>query len=146
MSNISISHTAMSKEKNKHPFGGFFAAIGAFVGIGYAAQIDAGPLVALGGLIVGAWLGLIVEHVVFRLIVIGLFVLMIVARHAFFDAVFDEHALHFMPDIPTRNAAQIAHAMPPLNTSIWRDIGGVYVFSCKVRGKTCINDTKQYVS
>jgi len=81
----------MSKE-DKPPFGGFFAFIGAFVGLGYAVQINDAPLIALGGLFVGGWLGYIFEHILFRLIVISLFILMIVTRQAFFGAVFDANA------------------------------------------------------
>lgn len=75
------------KENNPHPFGGWFGTIGLIVGFGYGAQIGGGEwLVAIGGALVGAWVGVVIEHIIARLILIALLVIMIFARHAFFDA------------------------------------------------------------
>ena len=102
----------MSKE-NKLPFGGFFIVIGAMVVCGYAVPISGGnDLVPLGGLFVGGWLGYLFEHVLFRLIIVALFILMIVARQAFFGAMFDANAVHWEPQQPANSIVQTKHAIP----------------------------------
>jgi len=103
----------MSKEKSGLPFGGFFIIIGALVLCGYSVPLSGGnDLVPLGGLFVGGWLGYIFEHLLFRIIIIGLLILMIVARNAFFGAVFDTNAAHWETQKPTDNIAHTERAAP----------------------------------
>jgi len=102
----------MNKEK-KPPFGGIFIVIGAMVMCGYAVPISGGnDLVPLGGLIVGGWLGYVFEHVLFRLVIVGLFILMIVARQAFFGAVFDANADHWEAQNPANSIAKTKQVTP----------------------------------
>ena len=92
-----------------------FGTIGAFVGLIYAFNISEDGFVALGGAIVGGWLGLVIEHIVFRLIIIALLVLMIVARQAFFGAIIDNFS--YLPQTPPMQqsaiVAMIDTAVPP---------------------------------
>ena len=107
----------MSKkeQKNEHPFGGVFGTIGAFVGMVYAFNISNDGFVALGGFIVGAWLGYIVEHLIFRLIVIGLLIIMIVARQAFFGAIWDHLTA---PDDPYSLLNQQSAVVAMIDTAV----------------------------
>ena len=82
----------MSANKSKNgPLGGIFSFIGAVVGAFYGMAAG-GLVVALVGGIIGAWLGLIVEHIVFRLIIIALTIIAIVARQSLFQAVRESFA------------------------------------------------------
>ena len=73
---------------NEHPFGGFFGVIGGLTGFGYGAYVTDGQVIAaLIIALIGAGLGLIVEHVVFRLIVVALFVLGFVIRQEIWGAI-----------------------------------------------------------
>lgn len=74
------------KTQNNGPLGGIFSFTGAIVGAIYGNAIGGNLLVAFVGGMIGAWLGYIVEHIVFRLIVIALALIMIIARQAFFEA------------------------------------------------------------
>lgn len=65
----------MSKNQNNDPpgpFGGWFGTIGGFTGalLGYDAEEWIGAFI---GLIAGAYIGLAVEHIVFRLIILLIF-------------------------------------------------------------------------
>ena len=77
----------MGTQSDEASFGWFFAIIGGTVGFAYG-----GALAEMGGAIVGlaagAWLGLIVGNIVYRLIIVALLIVFIVARQAFFDAMF----------------------------------------------------------
>lgn len=78
----------MSNSDNPHPFGGWFGTMGLIVGFVYGGQ--SGDLgVAIGGAIVCAGIGLLIEHILARVILIGLFVLMFLARGAFFEGFMD---------------------------------------------------------
>lgn len=78
----------MSNSDNDSPLGGIFACIGFFVGGIYGAYITDHGFGGLAGMFIGLFLGKIVEHIVFRAILIALSVLAFVARHALFDAIF----------------------------------------------------------
>lgn len=79
-----------SEKDSAGPFGGWFGTLGLIVGFVYGAGIgDGNWVVAVGGAIFGGWLGIVIEHIVARLILIALFIFMIIARQAFFDAIFD---------------------------------------------------------
>lgn len=100
----------MSKEDSNGPLGGIFTALGALVGTAYGATIADAPGGFLG-IFIGAWLGNIIEHIVFRLLMVALFVIMILARQAFFEAIFDgAHTAD--PVIPTESIAEVRHLSP----------------------------------
>lgn len=87
----------MSKKESvqdEYPLGGIFVGLGGLVGLAYGWMITENFLIRLGGLMLGATLGLIVEHILFRLIIIGLIILMFMARSAFIDAVFTDASIH----------------------------------------------------
>lgn len=74
----------MSNSDNPHPFGGWFGTMGLIVGFVYGAQ--SGELgIAIGGALVFAGIGLLIEHILARIILITLFVFMFLARGAFWD-------------------------------------------------------------
>lgn len=76
----------MGTQSSDNPLGGIFAFIGFFVGAIYGASVH--PAGGLIGMFVGLFLGKFIEHIVFRVILIGLAILIVVARHALFDAIF----------------------------------------------------------
>ncbi len=84
----------MSNNNDSPPFGGIFAGLGAIVGMGYGFAITQHFLGAVGGFFVGSLLGYIFEHILFRVILIALFILMIVTRQALFDALFNDAHLY----------------------------------------------------
>ncbi len=74
---------------NPHPFGGWFGTIGGIVGFGYGALLtdgDFGPALILA--FIGAMVGLLVEHVVARLLIVGLFILGFIIRQEITAAIF----------------------------------------------------------
>lgn len=76
--------------QSDNQLGGIFAGLGFFVGAAYGATLH--PAGGLIGMFVGLFLGKFIEHLVFRAILVALVVIMIIARQAFFDAIFAYHA------------------------------------------------------
>ena len=80
----------MSSKSNSSdaPLGGIFSVIGLFVGGGYGYSLSEGDLgAALVVALIGAFLGAVVEHVVFRLIIIAMVIVGFLMRQALFDAI-----------------------------------------------------------
>ena len=83
----------MSANKSKHgPLGGIFSFAGAIIGALYANAIGGNLLAAAVFGVIGGYLGLIVEHIVFRLIIIALTIIAFIARQALFEAVRESFA------------------------------------------------------
>ena len=72
-----------------HPFGGWFGTLGGFAGFGYGAYLTDGawgPALFLA--VIGAAVGIIVEHIVARVLIVGLFFLGFVIREEIISALF----------------------------------------------------------
>lgn len=105
----------MGNQEKKPPLGGLFAGIGAIVGAGYGSAFGDGAG-GLAGLLIGGWLGLMVENILYRLIVVALLIVMIVARQAFFDAMF---AKAYPTEAPqTEQVISKVIAQPPLPSGL----------------------------
>lgn len=88
----------MSSQSEKPPFGGVMAAIGAFVGYGYIGHMFDDQFAGLIGGLIGAGLGYVAEHIIYRLIIIALLVVMFIGRQVFFDAIFNNAEYDTSPE------------------------------------------------
>ena len=87
-----------------------FALSAAFIGLGYGSTFG-DDVVAFICLLVGAFLGAMVEHILFRVLVIALFLIMILARQLFWDAVTDAFAVN----VSSPNAHYVHQQAPSTN-------------------------------
>lgn len=76
----------MSNQGSAGPFGGWFGTIGLVVGFFYGANIAEWPG-AIGGAFICAALGLAIEHILARIILIAMLIFMMAAQKAFFSGV-----------------------------------------------------------
>jgi len=81
-----------AKKSEGGPLGGIFSFLGGIVGAAFGNAIGGHWIFIIIGVLIGAWLGLIIEHIVFRLIVIALAIIMFIARQALFQAVRESFA------------------------------------------------------
>ncbi len=84
----------MSKDgKPAGPLGGWFGTIGGFAGFGLAASmgknLDALPLLILMIVfgVIGGFVGLLVEHIVVRILIIAAAIIVILLRQQIFHAI-----------------------------------------------------------
>ncbi len=79
--------------KNPHPFGGVFGTIGGFAGLGLALatgkDMEAGPLLIFAFVLmgIGAYVGLFVEYIVARILIIAGAIIVILVRQQIFHAI-----------------------------------------------------------
>lgn len=78
----------MSDSSVKHPFGGIFGTIGMIVGIGVGYDLTQDGVAAIVGGLLGAGVGIFVEHLVYRVLVIAVGVLFLMARSGLLQAMF----------------------------------------------------------
>lgn len=83
----------MAERESVGPFGGWFGTLGGFAGMFYGVTLFGGQGIlafflslVIGG-VVGAWIGLAVEHVVFRLLILASLVVAFLIRSVAFDAI-----------------------------------------------------------
>ncbi len=89
-----------SKEDKGGPLGGIFMMVGAIVGYVYFLALANNFWIGMIGFGLGAFLGRIIEDIVFRLILIALTIVMIIGRQMFFSAIFDSAVLFEQPTNP----------------------------------------------
>jgi len=85
----------MTNQPGPKKGGGIFNIIGGYVGLGYGfylasvSDLDstAGGLLGLGGFLLGAWLGYVLDNWVARLVLIAMAVLETVAIRSFVSAI-----------------------------------------------------------
>lgn len=83
----------MSNDDKAGPMGGWFGTIGGFAGLGFALSIgeDLEPMgllvLAFIFMFVGGMIGLVVENIVFRLILLAILLIEISARHVMWETI-----------------------------------------------------------
>lgn len=103
--------------------GKFFGTLGVIVGLCYGASlVDGEPNipVILGGALVGGTLGYIIEHILFRVAMVFLFLAFIFVRTAFFEAVAEQFGA--IEIIPPAYAEEVRQCAPLAKTSYGREL------------------------
>ena len=78
-----------SKQKAQHPFGGWFGTIGFFVGVFLGVDLGLEFVGVIVVALICGFLGIIVEHIVAKLLVFAAIILFILIRREILQSILD---------------------------------------------------------